>query len=159
MLGFSVIPGNTRVRTQSAGLVRLDQLSGSGPAGPAGPPGPAVDTSQYYNKGEVDIRLSLKEDNIVSTPGTGTGLFSNGMLRKLVAGNSTSISINGEDNLVVDATGSSSGIPSTIATFESTGITHVVPTTCNLGLTVANTLAADEVHTDTICANYFYFEW
>lgn len=78
MLGFSVLPGNTRVRTLNSGRVRLDQLSGSGPAGPAGPAGPqgpAVDTTQYYNQGEVDIRLAFKEDNIATPPGTGTGFF------------------------------------------------------------------------------------
>ena len=83
MLGFSVLPGNTRVRTQSSGLVRLGQLSGSGPAGLVGPPGPAVDTSQYYNKATMDIMLGLKEDNIVSTPGTGTGLVFKRPVKKI----------------------------------------------------------------------------
>ena len=41
MLGFNALPGNTRVRI-SAGLVRLDQLSGSGPQGPQGETGPRV---------------------------------------------------------------------------------------------------------------------
>ena len=39
MLGFETLAGNTRVRTPT-GLVRLDQLSGSGPQGPVGPAGP-----------------------------------------------------------------------------------------------------------------------
>ena len=59
------------------------------------------------------------------------------------------------DNLIITASGGSGSIPSTIATFLSTGVTLKVPTICNLGLTVANTLIADEVHTDTIRANYF----
>ena len=132
MLGFSVIPGNTRVMTHNSGLVRLDQLSGSGPQGPAGetgaqgPPG-TVDTSQYYNKATMNIMLGFKEDNIVTTPGVGTGLVSNGMLRKLVGGTGVTLSLNGEDNLVVDSTGSSSGIPSTIATFLSSDITLKCP--------------------------------
>lgn len=77
------------------------------------------------------------------------------MLRQLVGGDTVTLSLNGEDNLVVDISGSSSSIPSTIATFLSSNITLTVPTICNLGLTVANTLIADEVHTDTIRTNYF----
>ena len=60
MIG-NVLSGNTRVRTPT-GLVRLDELSGSGPAGPAGPAGPpgetgTVDTSLYYNKLQVDFAI------------------------------------------------------------------------------------------------------
>ena len=46
-IGFNTIPGNARVRTSASGLVKLEDLSGSGPAGPqgqtgqAGPQGPA----------------------------------------------------------------------------------------------------------------------
>ena len=86
LYGFNVLPGSTRVRTHNSGLVRLDQLSGSGPAGPegpAGPQGPAVDTSQYYNKATMDIMLGFKEDNIVSTPGTCTGLFFKRHVKKI----------------------------------------------------------------------------
>ena len=38
VLGLSVLGGDTRVRTNGQ-LIRLDQLSGSGPAGPQGPAG------------------------------------------------------------------------------------------------------------------------
>ena len=72
-VGFNTLPGSTRVRTPS-GLVRLDQLSGSGPhgpAGPTGPQGPAVDTTLFYTEAQVDGALSLKED-LVQT-GTHTG--------------------------------------------------------------------------------------
>ena len=36
-----------------------------------------------------------------------------------------------------------------------TGITHKVPTTCNLGLTVSNTMTSDEVHTGIIRSNSY----
>ena len=38
-LGITVLGGDTRVRTNGQ-LIRLDQLSGSGPAGPQGEQGP-----------------------------------------------------------------------------------------------------------------------
>ena len=44
---------------------------------------------------------------------------------------------------------------SAVAEFTSTQITHKVPTTCNLGLTVANTLITDYLNTGTIRSNYF----
>ena len=75
------------------------------------------------------------------------------MLRRLIAETGTSLSSDSNDDVVIDATSSSSGIPSTIAEFTSTLITHKVPTTCNLGLTVGNTLSAREVHTGTIRSN------
>ena len=64
MIGTDVLAGNTRVRTPS-GLVRLDQLSGSGPQGPQGPPGEkgdtgdtgTVDSSLFYNKLQVDFAI------------------------------------------------------------------------------------------------------
>ena len=64
MIGINILPGNTRARTPS-GLVRLDQLSGSGPQGPQGPPGEkgdtgdtgTVDTSLFYNKLQVDFAI------------------------------------------------------------------------------------------------------
>ena len=63
MIG-NVLSGNTRVRTPN-GLVRLDELSGSGPAGEQGPAGPAgppgetgtVATSLYYNNLQVDFAI------------------------------------------------------------------------------------------------------
>ena len=154
--GLLIIDGSTRVRRRNPpSLVKLEDLSGSGPAGPPGPPGDPVDTTQFYNKTAMNIMLGLKEDNIVSTLGTGTVLFNDGQLRRLIAGTGLSITIDGNDNIILTTTGSSSGIPSTVAEFLSTGITLKLPTICNLGLTVANTLVADEVHTGTIRANYF----
>ena len=63
-LGLMIWDGNTRVRTATSGLVRLDQLSGSGPEG-QGPPGEkgdqgdpgTVDTSNVYTKLQTDFAL------------------------------------------------------------------------------------------------------
>ena len=42
-LGITVLGGDTRVRTNGQ-LIRLDQLSGSGPQGETGPAGPTGET-------------------------------------------------------------------------------------------------------------------
>ena len=143
MLGFEVLPRGTRLRTQN-GLVRLDQLSGSGPQGPAGPSGPAgpagtVYTSQFYTKAQADVLLASKNHLISSTAGSGTEVWdsANNMIRRLVAGTGTTLTLDANGNIVVTATGGSGGIPSTIATFTSSSIIHKEPTTCNRGLTVA----------------------
>ena len=82
MQGFNVLPGNTRVRTQS-GLVRLDQLSGSGPQGPASPKGDqgdpgedgVVDTSQFYTKNQVNFQLVLKQNALGTHVSTGARIW------------------------------------------------------------------------------------
>ena len=64
LVGFNTLSGNTRVRTPS-GLVRLDELSGSGPQGEQGPPGEKGDqgdpgtvaTSQLYTRMQTDVAL------------------------------------------------------------------------------------------------------
>ena len=64
LVGFNTLPGNTRVRTQHNGLVRLDELSGSGPQceqGPLGEKGDQGDpgtiyTSNCYLKLQTDLR-------------------------------------------------------------------------------------------------------
>ena len=139
-----VVVSDNAGKISSANVSIDDIISGSG-----------INLNNYYNKSETDLRLLFKQDNIVTTSGAGTVLFNNGMLRRLISGTGTTLSLDSNDNVVIDATGSSSGIPSTIAEFTSTSITHKVPTTCNLGLTVANTLAADEVHTGTLRSNVF----
>ena len=76
MLGFETLPGNTRVRTQN-GLVRLDELSGSGPqglagpAGPEGPPGSDADTSQFYSNTQTNTWLALTEIILYQPQGLG----------------------------------------------------------------------------------------
>ena len=131
-LGFDTLAGNVRVRTPN-GLVRLDQLGGD------------TDLSAYYTSQQVDTRLLFKQTVISSTSGTGTEVWDStaNMVRRLVAGTGVTLSVDANGNIVVDSTGSSSGIPSSIATFASSGITHLVPTTCS------------EVNTGTIRSNYY----
>ena len=145
--GYNTIPGNTRVRTQNNGLVRLDQLGGN------------TDLTGYYSKAEVDTKLLFKQHIITTTPGGAATVQiwddAINAVRRLVAGSNVTLTLDENDNIIITASGGSGGVPSNIATFLTSNITLKVPTTCNLGLTVANTLIADEVHTDTIRANYF----
>ena len=61
-VGYNTLPGSTKVRTAN-GLVRLDEISGSGPQGEQGPPGEkgdqgdpgTVDNSLYYSKLQTDL--------------------------------------------------------------------------------------------------------
>ena len=105
--GLAILDGRTtRVLTSTDGLVLLENLSGSGPVGPVGPPGPPgdpVDTTQFYNKTATNIMLGLKEDNIVTTLGTGTVLFNNGLLRRLIAGTGLTFTLDGNDNIIIKA--------------------------------------------------------
>ena len=52
LVGYNTLAGTARVRTPN-GLVRLDELSGSGPAGPAGPTGPAGPVGSAGPQGDV----------------------------------------------------------------------------------------------------------
>ena len=170
-VGFNTLAGNTRVRTPQ-GLVRLDLLSGSGPQGPQGPTGPTgatgangadgadgtVDTTQFYTKTQADILLAFKQHIISSTSGAGTEVWdsANNLVRRLVAGTGVTLSLDANGNIVVDSTGGGSGsIPSTIAEFTSSQIIHKVPTRCNLGLTVANTMVTDYLNTGTVRSKGF----
>ena len=139
-----VVISDNNGKISSANVSIDDIISGSG-----------INLNSYYTKTETDLRLMFKQDNIVTTSGTGTVLFNNGMLRRLIPGSGTTLTLDSNDNVVIGSTGSSSGIPSTIAEFTSTQITHKVPTTCSLGLTVANTLVTDYLNTGTIRSNYF----
>ena len=63
MLGYNVLPTNTRVRLSTGQLVPIEDLSGSGPQGPQGEKGDqgdpgVVDTSNFYTKGQVDFALA-----------------------------------------------------------------------------------------------------
>ena len=87
MIG-NVLSGNTRVRTPN-GLVRLDELSGSGPAGPAGPAGPqgetgTVDTSLYYNKLQVDFALAANRPTEGLSDGASTYDSTNNVIRNML---------------------------------------------------------------------------
>ena len=145
--GLLIIDGNTRVRhSNPPSLVKLEDLSGSGPAGPAGPAGPegpagTVDESQYYNKTTTNLMLGLKEDNIVTTPGTGTVLFNNGMLRRLISGTGLTLTLDNNDNIIITATGGGAGgIGPTIATFTASQINLKKDVICGGTLTAPNHL-------------------
>ena len=75
-VGFNTLSGSTRVRTPS-GLVRLDQLSGSGPKGDQGDQGESgvVDYSNIYTKAQVDGALLLKEGLIQMGTHPGVKIF------------------------------------------------------------------------------------
>ena len=115
-LGFNTLPGNTRVRANGS-LVRLDELSGSGPQGPAGPQGEqgsqgfqgptgqtgatgpvgptgptglqgdagVVDTSNYYNKGQINFMFATTPPSILShtTPGAKVWDNNNNLMRTI----------------------------------------------------------------------------
>ena len=63
--GIFIIDGSTFVRTDSGTLVRLDELSGSGPQGPQWPPGEqgdqgdpgTVDTSICETRHQTDVAI------------------------------------------------------------------------------------------------------
>ena len=69
MIG-NILSGNTRVRTPS-GLVRFDQLSGSGAQGPQGPLG-EPDTSDFYTKFQVDFALAANRPSACLSDGAQT---------------------------------------------------------------------------------------
>ena len=93
-------------RSNPPSLVKLEDLSGSGPAGPPGVAGPAgddgtVDYSNIYTKQEVDTRLLFKQQLVSSTSGTGTEVWDSGMVRRLVAGSGVTLSLDANENIVV----------------------------------------------------------
>ena len=173
MIG-NIISGNTRVRTPS-GLVRLDQLSGSGPQGPQGPPGEkgdtgdtgTVDTNNYYNKLQVDFAiLSSKPTSSLST-GAKVYDSATNTIRNIVGQNGLQAFIfmdptdpeNPQNNaLMIDGSGISGGVDPNVATFGGSAISLKQPTTCTLGLDVqtglfTDVLQAQQVTTQTFNSN------
>ena len=124
--GLLILGGGTRVRKSGASLVRLEELGGS-----------EVDLTNYYNKGEVDIRLAFKQHLLDNRSGTGSTLLASNLIRRLRGGDGVTVSEDADGNLLIASTGgSSSGIPASIATFESSLIELKVPASCHLGLDV-----------------------
>ena len=106
--GFRVLNGkSTLVRKSDGTLVELEDLSTDN------------DLSNYYTKGETDIRLAFKQHLLDNTAGSGTTLLASNLIRRLVAGNNVTITQDADGNLIIASTGGSSGIPATIATFEA----------------------------------------
>ena len=111
-----VVISDNNGKISSANVSIDDIISGSG-----------INLNSYYTKTETDLRLTFKQDNIVTTSGTGTVLFNNGMLHRLIAGSGTTLTLDSNDNVVIANTGSASGIPSTVATFDANSIIQKCP--------------------------------
>ena len=85
--------------------------------------------------------LTCKQDNLISTPGYGTVLFNNGMLRRLISGTWLTFTFDAEDNIISTTTGGGAGgIDPTIATFTTSHNNLKNDTICGGTLTVSNNL-------------------
>ena len=107
-LGITVLGGDTRVRTNGQ-LIRLEDLASTpgppglqgekGDQGIQGEPGQdgadgTVDTTNYYNKAQVDFLLATHTPSIGVYPGAGVNAWDNGqdLMRNLVGQNGISVS-------------------------------------------------------------------
>ena len=90
-LGFNTLPGSTRVRTPS-GIVRLDELSGSGPQGPQGDKGDkgdqgdagTVDSSLFYTKLQTDFALAANRPSAGLSDGVQTYDSTSNVIRNIL---------------------------------------------------------------------------
>ena len=162
-VGFNTLSGSTRVRTSTYGLVKLEDLSGSGPAGPIGPAGPAgpagtVDYSNLYTKAEVDASLLFKENLLQTGTHPGANIWDSALrqLRIVLGQNGIQTLIfqhqqdpNDPNNgsLIVDGSalqgGSSVGIPTAVAEFTATNIYLKKDVLAQANRTVSYHLAAN----------------
>ena len=111
-LGITVLDGGTRVRSNGQ-LIRLEDLASTpgpvGPAGPAGATGPqgpqgedgadgTVDTTNYYNKAQVDFLLLTNTPSIGTYPGAGINPWDDAqdLMRGLVGQNGVSVSLHAD---------------------------------------------------------------
>ena len=142
-LGITVLDGSTRVRSNGQ-LIRLEDLASTpgpvGPAGPAGPVGPAgedgadgtVDTTNYYNKAQVDFLLATNTPTIGTYPGEGIRVWADqqDLMRNLVGQNGVSVSLHADqDRIIIDGSGTG-------------GIDPVYKTLANDKVTVHKTMEA-----------------
>ena len=128
--GLSILDGRTTRVVTSSGLVFLEDIGGD------------TDLSGYYTKQEInqrrasiDTQLLFKQHVISSTPSTpGSAIevwdSAASMVRRLVAGTNISLTLDAHGNIIVGSTGSS-GSPSTVATFDATGINLSAVTTAS----------------------------
>ena len=139
---FRVLGGEaTLVRKSDGTLVELEDLSTDN------------DLSNYYTKSDVDIRLAFKQLLLDHRYGNGSTLLASNLIRRLVAGDNVTITQDADGNMIIASTGGGSGIPASIATFESDLVTNKVLTQCNLGLGVTNGITTDIIQCQTIQAN------
>mgnify|MGYP006956483864 CR=1 FL=1 len=135
--GLFIIDGSTRVRTDSGTLVRLSELSGSGPEGPAGPPGPkgdqgdpgVVDTSNYYTIAQTNFALAANRPSASLSDGVKVYDSNTNVIRNILGTGGITVHmfqshIDPEDSrngsLVVngDNVGGGSSIDPNVATFN-----------------------------------------
>ena len=141
--GLRILDGETTLVQQSDGtLVELEDLGGGGGG---------VELTNYYTKGETDIRLAFKQHLLDNTPGASNTILASNLIRRLRAGDNVTITQDADGNLLLAATGGS-GIPASIATFQSSGIEHKVATTFDAGLTCAGTVTTDIIKSDSYLA-------
>ena len=162
MLGYNVLPTNTRVRLSTGQLVPIEDLSGSGPQGPQGEKGDqgdpgTVDTSNFYTRLQTDFALAVNRPT--SNLSTGAKVYdaATNTIRNVVGQNGVQTFIYMDhsdpenpqnDALMIDGSGiSGSSIDPNVATFEdnmtTTAISLKKPATAFLGLDVTNGIVAD----------------
>ena len=147
LVGFNTLPGNTRVRTSSSGLVRLDELSASGPQGEQGPLGEkgdqgdpgTIDTIDCYSRPQTDFALmanrpSASLSNGVKVYDSNTNEIRNllgigGIIVHLVQSHvDPEDSRNGALVVNVDNVGGGSSIDPNVATFEDNNTPQAICT-------------------------------
>ena len=101
--------------------------------------------------GETDIRLAFKQHLLDNTPGAGNTILASNLIRRLRTGDNVTTTQDADGNLLLAATGGS-GIPASIATFQSSGIEHKGATTFDAGLTCTGTVATDIIKSDSYLA-------
>ena len=121
-LGITILDGSTRIRSNGQ-LIRLEDLASTpGPPGPQGEQGiqgiqgPAredgedgtVDTTNYYNKAQVDFLLLTNTPSIGIYPGAGINPWDDAadLMRGLVGQNGVSVSLHADsDRIIIDGSG------------------------------------------------------
>ena len=143
LVGFNTLSGSTRVRT-SNGLVRLDSLGSSG-------------GGDVYTKGETNTLLLFKQGLLVTNTGAGISAFNSvsQLVRKLVGGSNVQLSLDSEDNVIIESSGGS-GVDPNVATFSNNLHVNAInlkkPVTIDLGLDVSNGASIDQIVATTLAS-------
>ena len=129
-LGITVLDGSTRVRPNGQPIRLEDRASTPRPRGEQGEqgeqgvPGPTgtVDTTNYYNKAQVDFLLLINTPSIGVYPGQGINPWDNGqdLMRNLVGQNGISVSLHGDgDRIIIDGSGITGLDPNNLVTLNN----------------------------------------